>query len=155
MSSSLPGLVDILDEEAALYEQLLALLAEEEHALLNGNGPAVASCLPRKETITVKIRLAELSRQATVARITGRAEARIADLPPAAAAELGTARTRLTTLLPKVDVANRRVEVLLQRATARLYNALDMIEEAAGTNHRYGARGELLTARAPRVEGEA
>jgi flagellar biosynthesis/type III secretory pathway chaperone len=155
MTSSLPGLVDILDEESALYEQLLALLAEEEQALLNGNGLAVASCLPKKETLTAKIRLAELSRQATVARIAGRAEARIADLPPTAAAELGTARTRLSTLLPQVDVANRRVEVLLQRATARLYNALDMIEEAAGTNRRYGARGELLTARAPRVEGEA
>jgi flagellar biosynthesis/type III secretory pathway chaperone len=155
MTSSLPGLVDILDEETALYEELLALLAEEEQALLNGNAPAVANCLPRKETITVKIGLAELSRQATVARITGRAESPISQLPPAALVELGTARTRLARLLPEVDIANRRVEVLLHRATARLYNALDMIEEAAGANRRYGARGELLTARAPRVEGEA
>ncbi len=155
MSSSLPSLVDVLDEEAALYEALLALLAEEEQALLNGNTRAVADCVPRKETITVKIRLAELSRQATVARMTGRANARLGDLPSAAVAELGAARARLGQLLPKVDVANHRVEVLLHRSLTRLHTALEMIQDAAGTTRRYGARGELLGARGPRVQGEA
>lgn len=155
MNSSLPSLVNVLDEEATLYEALLALLAEEEQALLNGNTRGVADCLPRKETISVKIRLAELSRQATLARMTGRAEIRLGELPTATVAELGAARARLGKLLPEVDVANRRVEVLLQRALGRLHTALEMIHDAAGTSHRYDARGELLGTRGPRLQGEA
>jgi flagellar biosynthesis/type III secretory pathway chaperone len=153
MSVRVPTLAEILVDQAALYEELLGVLTEEEAALIRGDSEAVAATLPRKDSLTVRIRLLEMSRQATVLRLTGRADTRLRDLPNADAGELGTARARLTAVLHRVERANRRVEALLTRALSRLRNTLELVHDALGGGRRYTATAQLVTAGARTLDG--
>ena len=64
-------------------------------------------------------------------------------------------RTRLVTTLPLVDVMNRRVTALLQRALRLFDTTLDLIREAAGLDHQYTAGGALTRGTRPVIDGRA
>jgi flagellar biosynthesis/type III secretory pathway chaperone len=155
MSASAPTLASILTDEAALYEELLDVLTEEEAALARGDSGVVAASLPRKETIALKLRLLERSREATVTRMTGRAECRLRELPGADLGDLGAARRRLSAALEAVVRANDRVDALLSRALARLRATLDFLHEAAGAGRHYTADAALVAVTMPTVDGRA
>jgi flagellar biosynthesis/type III secretory pathway chaperone len=148
-----PALAEILEQEADLYEALLAVLGEEESALLHGQAAGITACLARKEALVLQIRLAETSRQATVMRLTGRSDARLGELPAAEVEALGRARARLGDLLPRVERRNRRVEALLARAVARLRHTVELVREAAGGTPRYTPGGELVSAGRGKLDG--
>jgi flagellar biosynthesis/type III secretory pathway chaperone len=150
-----PTLVEVLDEEIRLYQELLALLKQEELALLAGSGQFTASSLAQKEGLILEIRLAEISRQAAVRRMTGRTDTRLSELPDANDGELGQARARLSTLLPEVEVAANRVDTLLARSLRRLNHTLDLIREAAGLGPCYTPGGALVQAAVPTLDGKA
>ena len=148
-------LAAILHEEAALYEQLLTLLQEEETSLIRGSGRATVDGLARKEALLLEIRIAEVSRHATVKRLTGRSDARLRDLPQASVGELGHARARLTAVLPEVAEASRRVDFLLSRALGRLRDSLALIREAAGLGPWYTPEAQVLTTAPSTLDGRA
>ena len=148
-------LADVLDREADLYEDLLGLLHEEEAALIAGNTRSVGECLARTETVVLQLRLLENSRETLVSKLTGRRDTRLGELPGAATDSLGRARRRLVTTLPLVDVMNRRVTALLQRALRLFDTTLDLIREAAGLDHQYTAGGALTRGTRPVIDGRA
>jgi len=153
--SASASLAEVLDREADLYEDLLRLLHEEEAALIAGNTRAVGDCLARTETLVLQLRLLENSRETLVTQITGRRKARLAEVPETAAGSLGRARARLETTLPTVDVMNRRVTALLQRALRLFDTTLDLIRDAAGLNHQYTAAGALTRGAHSVIDGRA
>lgn len=153
--STTANLTDVLGHEADLYEGLLALLAEEEAALVAGNTRAVADCLARAETLVLKLRLLETSRQALVAQLTGRSDARLTELPASAAHALTPARERLERTLPRVERMNRRVSALLGRALGVFATTLDLIRDAVGLSRQYTAQGALVRASLPTIDGRA
>jgi flagellar biosynthesis/type III secretory pathway chaperone len=131
--SASASLADVLTCEIALYEKLLAVLREEENALLANDPRALADRLARKERLILELRLAELSRQALVARITGRADTRLKTLPAAmSSCDLTAARARLLSLLPEVERVNHRVAALVRRSVDRLRSALELTSDTAG-----------------------
>jgi flagellar biosynthesis/type III secretory pathway chaperone len=149
------SLADVLAGETALYEKLLGVLRDEEHALLENDGRAVADGLARKESLILEIRLAELSRQALVARVTGRSDTRLRDLPPDASRDLTAARTRLLSVLPEIERVNHRVAALLQRSLGRLRSALELIRDAAGIDRHYTADAREVSGLLRAVDGRA
>lgn len=149
------NLAEVLAREADLYEHLLALLAEEEAALIAGNTRAVGDCLVRSETLVLKLRLLETSRETLVAQICGRRNARLSELSGAAAGPLGQARARLETALPRVERMNRRVTALLERSLGLFDATLELIRGAAGLGRNYTATGELTGAGLPMIDGRA
>jgi hypothetical protein len=153
--SAAATLSGILTDEAALYEALLALLRDEEAALIRGSSEVTAASLAEKEALVLRIRLAEIARQAAVRRLTGRADTRLRDLPGAGEGELGAARRRLGTALERVAEATRRVDILLGRALTRLEDALRILHEATGLGPRYTHEGALVRAARPTLEGRA
>lgn len=155
MSSPSPALAEILRSEAILYEDLLSVLGQEEQAILAADTDALADCLARKETLALKIRLAEVSRQNTVARLTGSEHTRLNQLAGAGTGELAASRTRLKELLPRVERANGRVEVLLGRALGRLRATLDLLHETIGGGRRYGADAHLVGSPSSTLDGRA
>jgi flagellar biosynthesis/type III secretory pathway chaperone len=149
-------LADVLCGETALYEKLLAVLREEEQALLANDGRAVADGLARKETLILEIRLAEVSRQALVARVTGRADTRLKDLPAALGnRDVDAARARLLSVLPEVERVNHRVAALLHRGLGRLRSALELLRDAAGIDRHYTADAREVTGVLRAVDGRA
>ncbi len=148
-------LADVLAREADLYDDLLALLEQEEAALIAGDTRAVGDCLARSETLVLNLRLLEASRQALVARLTGRPDTRLRELPEAAAGPLARARARLEATLPRVERTNRRVSALLQRSLALFDATLDLIRGAAGLNRRYTADGGLAGGAPHAIDGTA
>ena len=90
-----------------------------------------------------------------VSKLTGRRDTRLGELPGTATDSLGRARSRLVTTLPLVDVMNRRVTALLQRALRLFDTTLDLIREAAGLDHQYTAGGALTRGTRPVIDGRA
>ncbi|MBI3634967.1 MAG: flagellar protein FlgN [Candidatus Rokubacteria bacterium] len=152
---SATALADLLGREADLYDRLLALLTEEEAALLAGDTPAVARCLTRTETLVLELRLIETSRESLVARLAGGRATRLRELPEATAVAVDNARARLELSLPRVERLNRRVKALLERSLALFATTLDLIREAAGLPRHYTAEGMLATAALPTIDGRA
>jgi len=155
MTPPTPTIVEVLDEETRLYEELLALLKQEEQALMAGSGHFTAASLGQKEGLILEIRLAELSRQAAVRRLTGKTDTRLSELPDATTGALGQARARLSALLPEVAVAANRVDALLARSLRRLHHTLDLIREVAGLGPCYTPGGSLVQAAVPTLDGTA
>lgn len=155
MTEPLPSLAEALEREAGLYEELLALLSEEEAALVKGSGRIVAERLARKDALLAEIALAEESRQAAVKRLAGRPDVRLRDLPAARQGEVARARMRLTAVLPEVAAVGRRVDVLLDRALFRLHHTLEMIRDAAGLAPEYTAGARLVQAPMRMLDGRA
>jgi flagellar biosynthesis/type III secretory pathway chaperone len=150
------SLAEVLASETALYEKLLTVLREEEAALLANDGRAVADGLARKETLILEIRLAELSRQALVTRVTGRADTRLRDLPPdVASRDIDAARASLLSVLPEVERVNQRVAALLNRGLGRLRSALELLRDAAGIERHYTADAREVTGVLRAVDGRA
>jgi flagellar biosynthesis/type III secretory pathway chaperone len=150
------SLAEVLADETALYERLLQLLREEEAALLQSDGRAVANGVARKETLILQIRLAEASRQAVVRHLTGRSDTRLRDLPATVVTrDLETARARLLSVLPEVERANHRVAALLGRALGRLAMALGLLRESAGVANHYTADARQVSGRLRAVDGTA
>ncbi len=154
MSAS-SNLADLLGREADLYDDLLALLAEEETALIAGNTRAVGDCMARSETLVLRLRLLETSRQTLVAQVTGRRDTRLSELPGAADGALGEARARLEAALPRVERMNRRVTALLERSLHLFDATLDLLRTAAGLGRHYTATGALAGTGAPMIDGRA
>ena len=146
-------LAGILEHQADLYELLLAVLGEEQAALVAGSTLAVADCVTRKETMIRQLRTLETSRQTVVGQLTGRPEARLADVPGANDGALGQARRRLSELLPRVERTNRRVEALVSRSLARLRLTLELIQHAVGGGREYSAAGSMIGPTRPTVDG--
>jgi flagellar biosynthesis/type III secretory pathway chaperone len=145
-----PGLADILAGEAVLYERLLAVLGEEERALVVGRLGVVAACVTRKENLVLEIRLAELARQAAVARRSGDAPG--ADDSDPAVVE---ARERLRDVVPRVLRANRCVAALVDRSLTRLHATLEILQDTAGAGRRYRPDGALVGKLPSAVDGRA
>jgi flagellar biosynthesis/type III secretory pathway chaperone len=139
-----PSLAEIIRDEAVLYEELLGVLIEEEAALVRGQSGVISEGLARKDTITVKLRLLELSRRATVTRLTGRSDTRLRDLPGADTGELGVARARLTAALDDVQCVSRRVDALLTRSLARLNGTLALLHDTMIGDREYTAAARLV-----------
>jgi flagellar biosynthesis/type III secretory pathway chaperone len=154
MSAS-TSLAEVLDREADVYESLLALLHEEEAALIAGNASAVGNCLARTETLVLQLRLLENSRETLVTQLTGRRDTRLRELPEPTAGPLGRARARLEATLPRVEAMNTRVTALLHRALRLFDTTLDLIREAAGLNRQYTAGGALTHSAQPMIDGRA
>lgn len=153
MSAPLPTLADILTDEADLYEQLLTLLGEEEAALVAGDPSPLADCVARKETLTLKLRLAEHARQVLVTRLGSDPGTRLAELPGVQGEELDRAATRLKALLARVQRANSRVEALLARALVRIRTTLELIQDAAGVSRGYSANAQLVSGSVAMFQG--
>jgi flagellar biosynthesis/type III secretory pathway chaperone len=149
------NLAEVLGQEADLYEELLALLGEEEAALVAGNTRAVGECMARAETLVLRLRLLETSRETLVARLTGRRDARLSELPAAAIQGLAPVQARLEATLPRVERVNRRVSALLGRALNLFGATLDLIRDAAGLSHQYTAHGALTRMTASTIDGRA
>ena len=149
------NLAEVLDREADLYEDLLGLLHEEEAALIAGNTRVVGECLARTETLVLKLRLLETSRETLVSQLTARRDARLRDLPEPVPSALARARGRLEATLPTVDVMNRRVSALLRRALTLFDVTLEFIREAAGLNRHYTADGEITRSAPSVIDGRA
>ena len=152
---SAANLTDVLSREADLYDDLLVLLTEEEAALMAGDTRAVGDCLARTETLVLKLRVLETSRETLVAQLTGRRDARLTELPTPAADVLGPVRARLDSTLPRVERMNRRVSALLGRALHLFGVTLDLIRDAAGLSRHYTAHGGLTRAPLPTIDGRA
>lgn len=153
--SAASNLADVLGREADLYDDLLDLLAEEETALIAGNTRAVGECMARSETLVLRLRLLEASRQTLVAQLTGRRDTQLSELPGSGDSALGQARARLQAALPKVERMNRRVTALLERSL-RLFDAtLDLLRNAAGLGRQYTASGALAGSGLPMIDGRA
>lgn len=144
-----PGLGEILAGEAVLYERLLAVLAEEERALVVGRLGVVAECVTRKENLVLEIRLAELARQAAVARRSGDSPG--ADTDP----DVVEARERLREVVPRVLRANRCVAALVDRSLARLHATLEILQDTTGAGRRYRPDGALVGKLPSAVDGRA
>lgn len=149
------NLTEILSREADLYDDLLRLLTEQEGALIAGNTRAVGDCLARTETLVLKLRLLETSRETVVAHLAGRRDAKLSELPGAAARVLGPIRARLEATLPRVDRVNRRVTALLERSLRLFDTTLELIRDAAGLSPQYTAHGALARAVLPTIDGRA
>jgi flagellar biosynthesis/type III secretory pathway chaperone len=152
---SATNLTEVLSQEADLYEDLLALLTEEEAALVAGNTRVVGECMARTETLVLKLRLLETSRETLVAQLTGRTDARLSELPAGAMQALAPVQARLEATLPRVERMNRRVSALLSRALNLFGATLDLIRDAAGLSHQYTAHGGLTRAAVPTIDGRA
>jgi hypothetical protein len=150
-----PDLARILHEEARLYEELLGALRDEERALIEGGGQRIAQSVSTKERLILEIRLAELSRQAAVRQIAGRTDTPLRDLPGADSGDLARARARLSSVLPAVADASRRVSVLLGRALGRLHDTLDVIQEIASGGPGYTAAAVRVRSSRPTLDGRA
>lgn len=153
--SSFSNLADVLTREADLYDDLLDLLREEEAALIAGNTRAVGECLPRTETLVLKLRLLETSRETLVARLGGRREARLRELPGSRDQALARARARLDATLPHVERMNRRVSALLERALKLFDATLELIRDAAGFSQHYTAAGAVSRTAPSMIDGRA
>jgi len=149
------SLAEVLDREADVYESLLALLHEEEAALIAGNAKAVGNCLARTETLVLQLRLLENSRETLVTQLTGRRDTRLREIPGPAAGSLGRARARLEATLPRVEAMNSRVSALLHRALRLFDTTLALIREAAGLNRQYTAGGALTGSPQSMIDGRA
>jgi len=145
-----PGLAEILAGEAGLYERLLAVLGEEERALVARRLSVVAECVTRKENLVLEIRLAELARQAAVARRSRAARAED-DSDPAVI----EARQRLREVVPQVLRVNRCVAALVDRSLARLHATLEILQDTAGTGRQYRRDGGLVGQLPSAVDGRA
>lgn len=148
-----PPIAEIIRNEATLYERLFVLLHEEEEALVAGRTAAVADCVTRKENLVLEIRLAEIARQSALFRLARESEDRAASLDDDP--ELAEARERLREILPRVQLSNRRVAALLDRALARLQATLEILHESVGPGRRYRADGGLVSALPSTVDGKA
>lgn len=155
MSATTTRLAEVLLRQADLYETLLALLEEEEAALIAGNTRAVGECLVRSENLVLQLRLLETSREALVTQITGRPATRLAELPDTEAGALGRARGRLEAVLPRVERTNRRVKALLERGLKLFDVTLDLVRGAAGLGRHYTATGTLAPIGVPMIDGRA
>jgi flagellar biosynthesis/type III secretory pathway chaperone len=144
-----PGLSEILAGEAVLYERLLAVLAEEERALVRGRLGAVADCVTRKENLVLEIRLAELARQSALARTSSAAD------DPSEQAAVSAARERLRDVVPEVLRANRCVAALVDRSLARLHTTLEILQDTAGAGRQYRPDGGLVGQLPSAVDGRA
>jgi flagellar biosynthesis/type III secretory pathway chaperone len=150
--SGAPGLAEILAGEAVLYERLLALLAEEEGALVGGRLAVVAECVTRKENLVLEIRLAELARQTAIARVTRDTGSSVAWQHDDAVLE---ARDRLRDVLPGVVRANRRVAALIDRSLARVHATLEILHDTAGAGRSYRPDGAVVGGLPNAVDGRA
>ena len=149
-----PTLAEILRDEASLYDELLAVMAEEEAALVRGDASVIAEGLARKDTIVVKLRLLEHSRQATVTRLTGRGDTPLRNLPGAATGELAAARARLAAVLHQVERTNARLDALLTRALSRLRQTLEFLRDAGG-DRQYTSGAQLVGSGLTTIDGRA
>ena len=145
-----PSLAEILAGEASLYERLLAVLGEEERALVGRRLHVVAGCVTRKENLVLEIRLAELARQAAVARRSPAARADD-DSDPAVI----EAREQLREVVPQVLRANRSVAALVDRSLARLHATLEILQDTAGAGRQYRRDGGLVGQLPSAVDGRA
>jgi flagellar biosynthesis/type III secretory pathway chaperone len=148
-------LAELLVREADLYDELLTLLHDEERALIAGDTRSVGDCLARTETLVLKLRLLETSRETLVAQLAGDRRTRLADLPGADHGALATARARLEATLPTVERVNRRVTALLERSLRLFDVTLELIRGAAGLGRQYTAAGTLAPAGRAMIDGRA
>jgi hypothetical protein len=145
----------ILEEEAALHEELLALLDREEASLLAGSGRVTAETLLRKEELLGLIVRAEERRRRAVEALGGRAGCRLRELPGADETPLREARDRLVAVLARVGAAAARVDVLLERTLGRLREVAALVHDALGHGPRYTAQGALRRPALPTLDGRA
>ena len=155
MSASPSILARILQAEAGLHEELLAILIEEEKSLLAGSGRVTAETLGRKEELLGLIAQAEERRQAAVLALSGRSACRLREVPGADQPELKAARERLVAILPRVATVAARVDSLLERALGRLRAVVTLVHEALGQGPQYTASGGLVRPMLPTLDGRA
>src|SRR3972149_11901211 len=71
MGDSLDDLVHLLSQEADEYGKLLALLSDEERALVQGRSADVAELTKQKERLALELKVLEEARQALIRRLAG------------------------------------------------------------------------------------
>ena len=152
MNPLLEDLMEVLRGEVALYDGILALLAEEGQALLSRSPQTVLDLVRRKETLVLKIRTLEESRHLISQRLakawgTPAATLTLSEIAarsePVSGAKLLEIRARMRSCVERLRVANERNSDLCRNG---METVRSIMEAVAGELNRpgrqaYGPRG--------------
>ena len=152
MNPLLEDLIEVLTGEVALYEGILALLAEEGQALMSRRPQSVLDVARRKETLVLKIRTLEESRYLICQRLAKAWDRPAATLTlseiaarsePVLGARLVEIRGRMRACVDKLRGANDRNSDLCRHG---METVRSIMEAVAGELNRpgrqaYGPKG--------------
>ncbi len=149
MIEAVDELAAVLEAEAAELRHLLAVLREEEHALLRADSAAVAEIVGRKDRLGRDLGVLESRRGVTVARLGAALGAgcqpltvsALAGLFPDRAARLRSAGRELRGLLTALQALSGRNGFLAERLLDCVRGLLSSLAVALAPTPTYGATG--------------
>jgi flagellar biosynthesis/type III secretory pathway chaperone len=153
MEELLHDLVVLLTQEAAEYRQLLALLEDEERALIHGESGRVAELTKRKETLALELKVLEEARATLMDRLAAHLAMPVEsvtltgllDLAPVTlTSSLHELRDELSDLMGRLFEANRRNGFLLERSLAHVRGALALLTSLVTHPPTYESTGQLF-----------
>lgn len=163
MEKTITGLIALLHEEVDIFETLLAILKKENQALIHINVETLHRLAKEKETLSLKGRMCEETRQHLLEKLKG--ELRFQDTSPLNFSTLVTripghlkpallqARNRLLKVAEEIVLLNCQNGALIQDSLHLIESSLSLIREATGTAtyRRKGAFSKPSTFREPVV----
>ncbi len=152
MEKTVSGLIALLHEEADIFETLLEILKKENQALIHINVETLHRLAKEKETLSLKGRMCEETRQHLLDKMKGELHFQnvaslsfsvlIERIPGHLRPALLQARNRLLKVAEEIVLMNGQSGALVQDSLQLIQSSLNLIREAAETT-TYRREGTL------------
>ncbi len=142
MEKTVSGLVALLHEEADIFETLLEILKKENQALVHINVETLHRLAKEKETLALKGRVCEETRQHLIDKIRRELKIQSASsvsfseivehIPTSLQPALLQARNRLLKVAEEIVLANYQNGALIRDSLRLIEGCLNLVKEATG-----------------------
>ena len=152
MDTLLTELITILNKEIELHKQLLLLLQNDRHFLIDLATEEIFENIKKKETCTLKIKMLEESRTSLIDRLSQHCsihsqEMTLSKIVSLAAepyrSTLDTSRSVLTALIKSIKETNQINHFIIKDSLCYFKRSLDFLNNASAASPTYAHSGKI------------